>query len=50
MTRQELIALLETAKEELLMISAEELSDYARERAYVDLWDAIDKLTENEEG
>lgn len=48
MTRQELIALLETAKEELLMI--EGLGDYARERTYIDILDAIEKLTENEEG
>ena len=48
MTRQELIRKLEVIKE---LIECEDLglTDYARERSYIDIVDAIEKIEENEE-
>ena len=48
MTRSEMIKYLEEAKR-LLLEEAEELTDYAREKAYFDIEDAIEHLKENEE-
>lgn len=47
-TRQELIRKLEVIKE---LIEWEDLglTDYARERAYIDIVDAIEKIEDNEE-
>ena len=49
MTRQEMINKLEEIKEEVALDSNGELTDYARERAYVCIQQAIEFLSENEE-
>lgn len=49
MTRQEMIKKLEEIKEELAWNSDGELTDYARERAWVDISGAIEHLQENYE-
>ena len=49
MTRQEIIKKLEDIKEEVASDSDGELTDYARERAYVCIQQAIEFLSENEE-
>lgn len=50
MNRTEMIKYLEEAKRLLLEeVEAEELTDYAREKAYVDIDDAIETLKENYE-
>ena len=49
MTRQELIKNLREVKRQLVEeVKPDELSDYAREEAYWDIEDAIEKLKENE--
>lgn len=47
MTRQEMINKLEEIKEEVAWDSDGELTDYARERAYVCVQQAIEVLQEN---
>ena len=49
MTRQEMIKKLEEIKEEVAWDSDGELTDYAREKAYVCIQQAIEFLSENEE-
>lgn len=49
MTRQEMIKKLEEIKEAIAWDINCELTDYARERAYVDISDAIEHLQENYE-
>ena len=49
MTRQEMIKKLEEIKEEVAWDSDGELTDYAREKAYVAINGAIEYLQENEE-
>lgn len=49
MTRQEMIKKLEEIKEKIDWDSDDELTDYARERAYVCIQQAIEFLSENEE-
>lgn len=49
MTKQEMIKKLETIAEKVAWDSDEELTDYARERAYVCIQQAIEFLSENEE-
>lgn len=49
MTRQEMIKKLEEIKEEIAWDSDGELTDYARERAFVAISDAIEYLQENYE-
>ena len=48
-TRQEMIKKLEEIKEEVAWDNDGELTDYARERAYVCIQQAIEFLIENEE-
>lgn len=47
MTRQEMIEKLEEIKEEVDWDSDDELTDYARERAYIAISGAIEYLQEN---
>lgn len=49
MTRQKIIKKLEEIKEKVDWDSDDELTDYARERAYVCIQQAIEFLSENEE-
>ena len=49
MTRQEMIKKLEEIKEEVDWDSDNELTDYARKRAYVCIQQTIEFLSENEE-
>ena len=50
MTRQELIKRIEECKDLLLSdVDADEVTDYAREKAYISLDDAIELLRENYE-
>lgn len=49
MTRQKMIKKLEEIKEKIDQDSDDELTDYARERAYVCIQQAIEFLSENEE-
>ena len=49
MTRQEMIKKLEEIKDEIAWDSDGELTDYAREKAYVCIQQAIEFLGENEE-
>ena len=49
MTKQKMIKKLEEIKEELAWDSDGELTDYAREEAYVCIQQAIEFLSENEE-
>lgn len=46
MTRQKIIKEIEKIKELLVEVNYEEVSDYARERAYIDLDDAVEHLKE----
>ena len=47
MTRKELIKKLEEIKEAIAWDSNGELTDYAREKAYIDISSAIEHLQEN---
>jgi hypothetical protein len=50
MTRRELINRLEEIDRLILEeIGAEEITDFAREQAHINIIDTIEKLTENEE-
>ena len=49
MTRQELIKKLEKIKDAIAWDSGDELTDYARERAYIALDSAVEFISENEE-
>jgi hypothetical protein len=49
MTRRELINRLEEIREKIAENTSEELTDYAREKAYICIVSAIDYITENEE-
>lgn len=47
-TRAQIIKELAEIKELLLYIDADEITDYAREKAYMDIVDAIDMISEND--
>lgn len=49
MTRNEIIKKLESLKELFAWENIENLTDYAREKAYYDIDNAIEHLKENEE-
>ena len=49
MTRREMIKKLEAIKEEIAWDSDGELTDYAQERAYICIAQAIEYISENEE-
>lgn len=49
MTRQEMIKKLEEIKEEIAWDSGGELTDHAREKAYICIEQAIEFISENEE-
>lgn len=49
MTRQEMIKKLEEIKEAIAWDINCELTDYAREKAYIDISDAIEQLQDNYE-
>lgn len=49
MTRQEMIKKLEEIKKQLAWDNGDELTDYTRDKAYIDIMDAIETLEENEE-
>ncbi len=49
MTRQEKIEKLEEIKEAIAWDSDDELTDYAREKAYICIQQAIEHLQENED-
>lgn len=49
MNRRELINRLDEMREEIALASSEELTDYAREKAYICIVSAIDYITENYE-
>jgi len=49
MTKQEMIKKLEEIKEAIAWDSDGELTDYAREKAYIAIDSAIEFITENEE-
>jgi hypothetical protein len=49
MTRRELINRLDEIREEIALASSEDLTDYAREKAYMCIAAAIDYITENDE-
>lgn len=49
MTRQKVIKEIEKIKDLLVEVNDEDVSDYAREKAYIKLDSAIEYLEENEE-
>jgi hypothetical protein len=49
MTRREILNRLDEIREEIAWTSSEELTDYAREKAYMCIVSAIDYITENDE-
>ena len=49
MTRQEMIKKLEKIKDEIAWDSGSELTDHAREKAYICIEQAIEYINENEE-
>jgi hypothetical protein len=49
MTRREILNRLDEIREAIAENLAEELTDYAREKAYMCIVSAIDYITENEE-